>query len=332
MTIYDIAKEAGVSASTVSRVMNNKPGIKSETRERVLAVVNKYNFAPDETARGLVRQATKTIGLLVADVRITNYMMGIHTIIRSMAEQGYCCIVLDTGMDASTRAEYVKILSQRKVEGAILVGEGYHCAEVEEAIRVYLGNVPVVIISGVIDLPDVYSVFCDERSGMKLCFDYVFEKGYKHPVYIGCGSKFDNEQRLAGMADSVAKNAPGTDVPLYISDSPFNCGYNETRTALEEHPETDIIVYSADCFAITGMCMLQELGVKVPEQLGVITAEESAYSVFSHPYMTSLDMRIGWSCEVAGLVMLDILNGKEVNRLTVLTPQINERETTRNMD
>ena len=332
MTIYDIAKEAGVSASTVSRVMNNKPGIKEETRERVMAVVEKYNFAPDETARGLVRQATKTIGLLIADVRITNYMMGVHAIIKTMAEQGYCCIVLDTGMDGDTRAEYVKILSQRKVEGAILVGEGYRCAEVEDAIRTYLDNVPVVIVSGVIDLPNVYSVFCDERGGTELCFDFVFEKGYKHPAYIGCGSKYDNEQRLAGMADSVAKNAPGMEVPLYISDSPFNCGYNETRTVLEEHPETDIIVYSADCFAVTGMCMLQELGVKVPEQIGVITAEESAYSTFSHPYMTSMDMRIWWACEVAGRTMLDILSGGEAPRQVVLNPRINERETTKNMN
>ncbi len=332
MTIYDIAKEAGVSASTVSRVMNNKPGLKAETRERVMAVVKKYNFAPDETARGLVRQATKTIGLLIGDVRITNYMMGIHSIITAMAEQSYCCIVLDTGLDSATRAEYVKILSQRRVEGAILVGAGYQCPEVEEAIRLYLKNVPVVIVNGAIDMPNVYSVFSDERSATSLCLNYVFEKGYKHPAYIGCGSMVGNQKRLAGIADSVAKNAPGLEVPTYISKSPFECGYRETRTALEEHPETDILVYSADCFAVAGMCMLQELGVKVPEQLGIIAAEESIYSTVSHPYMTSLDVKVEYACEAACRIMLDIFAGEKSPKTVMLEPKMNERETTKNMN
>lgn len=332
MTIYDIAKEAGVSASTVSRVMNNKPGIKTETRERVMAVVKKHNFAPDETARGLVRQATKTIGLLVADVRITNYMMGIHSIITAMAERGYCCIVIDTGMDSADRAEYVKILSQRRVEGAILVGSGYQCPEVEEAIRLYLRNVPVVIVNGIIDMPNVYSVFSDERRGTAMCFDYIFEKGYKHPVYIGCGSDADNERRFAGIKDSISRNAPGMNVPMYITDSPFRCGYNETRAALEEHPETDVIVYSADCFAVAGMCMLQELGVKVPEQLGFLSAEESIYSTVSHPYMTSLDSKVEYACQEACDIMLNIFAGEKNRKTVMLEPGINERETTRNMN
>lgn len=329
VTIYDIAKEAGVSASTVSRVMNNKPGIKESTREKVMAVVNKHNFAPDETARGLVRQATKTIGLLIADVRIANYMMGIHSIINEMAKLGYCCIVLDTGLGSKERAEYVKILSQRRVEGAILIGAGYQCDEVQEAVGRYMKDVPVVIVNGRLDMPNVYSVFTDERRGTELCFDYAFEKGYKHPAYVGCGSKAGNSNRLAGLADSVGKHAPDMKVPLYISDSPFNCGYEETRTVLKEHPETDVIIYSADCFAMAGMRMLQEMGVKVPEQLGVITCEESLYSTIVHPYMTSLDAKVEYVCQAACRTMIDVLGGNTATRMQTLTPEINVRETTR---
>ena len=73
-SIYDIAKEAGVAASTVSRVVNNKPGIKAETREKIQALLDKYNYTPNEAARGLVKQASKIIGILIVDIRVTHHI------------------------------------------------------------------------------------------------------------------------------------------------------------------------------------------------------------------------------------------------------------------
>lgn len=330
MTIYDIAKEAGVSASTVSRVVNNKPGIREKTREKVMAVVEKYNFAPDETARGLVRQATKTIGLLIADVRIANYMMGVHYVIKEIAKLGYCCIVIDTGLKNEDRAEHVKILSQRRVEGAILFGAGYQCDEVREAIGLYMKDIPVVIVNGCIDMPNVYSVFTDERKGAEICFDYAFAKGYRYPAYIGCSSVASNDNKLAGLADSIAKHCPDMQVPIYISDSPFDCGYRETHQVLTDHPATDVIIYSSDYFAMAGLRMLQEMGVNVPKKLGIVTGEESTYSTITHPYMTSLDAKVEYVCEAACKMMIDILLGRTVEKNTRIIPKMNERETTEN--
>ena len=328
MTIYDIAKEAGVSASTVSRVINNKPGIKAETREKVMAVVNKYNFSLDENARGLVRQETKTIGLLVPDVRIGNYMMGIHNIIGLMAAQGYCCVLLDTGLDNVSRAEHVKLLSQRRMQGAIFVGPGYRCDEVKEAVSLYFKDRPVVMVGGSLDLPNVYSVSCDEEEGIALCFDYVYEKGYKHPVYIGCGSKA-GDLRCGQKVEKYSRNIK---VPVYMSETPFECGYRETKIALEEHPETDILVYSSDSFAVAGLGALHDIGLKVPDDVSVMTAEESLYSILFHPYMTSLNTKVETACELAGYTLVDILEGNERPKTLMLKPEINERETTRNMN
>lgn len=67
MTIYDIAREAGVAASTVSRVVNGKPGVKEETRRRILALLEKYHYSPDAAARGLVKQSTRMVGILIED-------------------------------------------------------------------------------------------------------------------------------------------------------------------------------------------------------------------------------------------------------------------------
>lgn len=76
VTIYNIAEEAGVSASTVSRVINQKKGVKRQTRERVLALLEKYNYSPDVAARSLVSGETRIIGILVADIRVMHYTEG----------------------------------------------------------------------------------------------------------------------------------------------------------------------------------------------------------------------------------------------------------------
>ena len=89
MTIYDIAKEAGVSASSVSRVINNKPGVNAETRQRIMKLMEKYSYSPNAIARGLVSQSSKTIGIMVADIRNIHHTDGAYYIEREMVAMGY---------------------------------------------------------------------------------------------------------------------------------------------------------------------------------------------------------------------------------------------------
>jgi len=88
MTIYDIAKKAGVSASTVSRVINNKPGIKKETRERIQKLLEESHYSPNEAARGLVNQASKIIGILISDIRTTHHTEGVYYMEREFVKLG----------------------------------------------------------------------------------------------------------------------------------------------------------------------------------------------------------------------------------------------------
>ena len=97
MTIYDIARIAGVSASTVSRVVNNKPGIKEETRKQILALLEQYDYSPNETARGLVNKASRMIGILIADIRYAHHVDIAYYIEEEMGKHGYCSLILNTG-------------------------------------------------------------------------------------------------------------------------------------------------------------------------------------------------------------------------------------------
>ena len=158
MTIYDIARMAGVSASTVSRVVNNKPGIKEETRKQILALLEQYDYSPNETARGLVNKASRMIGILIADIRYAHHVDIAYYIEEEMGKHGYCSLILNTGLTDDKKVDAVKVLEQRRVDGVILVGSTFQCDAVKRAVESGLSKVPVVITNGYLDLPNVKGV------------------------------------------------------------------------------------------------------------------------------------------------------------------------------
>lgn len=155
MTIYDIAKIAGVSASTVSRVANHKPGIKEETRRQIQELLDQYDYRPNETARGLVNQSSRMIGILITDIRYAHHVDIAYHIEKEMEKQGYCSLILNTGLSDEKKIQAIKVLSQRRVDGAILVGSTFQCDAVKQALTTYLSKEPVIITNGYLDLPNV---------------------------------------------------------------------------------------------------------------------------------------------------------------------------------
>ena len=140
MTIYDIAREAGVSASTVSRVINGKPGVNPATRERVRALLEQHHYAPNEAARGLVTHSSRMVGVLVADIRNQHHIEGAYYIADELAKLGYCALVLNTGGSDEQRAEGIRQLQTRKVEAAVLMGMDHRLAKLLSHVIVIILN------------------------------------------------------------------------------------------------------------------------------------------------------------------------------------------------
>lgn len=99
MTIYDIAKEAGVSITTVSRVINQKSGVKESTRERVQQILEKYKYLPNPAAKELADKNSRTIALITEDIRDVHYSSTVFTIEQELSKRGYNCLLINTGKD-----------------------------------------------------------------------------------------------------------------------------------------------------------------------------------------------------------------------------------------
>lgn len=339
MTIYDIAKEAGVSASTVSRVINDKPGINAETRKRVQALLKQYNYSPNEAARGLVMQSSKIIGILIEDIRIEHHTESAYVIEQELRKLGYTCITMSTGSSDERKAECIRILEQRRVEGAILMGSMFGTEAVRESIREHLTNIPVAIVNGYLDLPNVYGTLVDEAHGVEDCVALLMGKGRSHLVFALDVMTPSNDNKKRGFVKGLLEHGiPETEIRMYnayrredTETSPrlaIQRGREVTEQILMEHPETDGIIYATDLLAVGGVQALKRRGKEIPGDVAVIGIDNTLYGQVCTPQLTTLDNKLLEVSENASRTLLDALEKKTVSHKIMLFTEINERETT----
>ena len=184
MTIYEIAREAGVSASSVSRVINNKPGVNKQMREKIQQLLEKYHYVPNEAARGLVTSNSKLVGILIADIRAQHHIRGAYHIANELARHNYFCMILNTGNSDEERTACIQLLRQRQAEAAVLMGSTFRTTAVQVAIEQFLPDTPIFMMNGFIALPNVYGVLSDERWGIADCVAMLGRKGKRSIAFF----------------------------------------------------------------------------------------------------------------------------------------------------
>lgn len=328
-TIYDIARMADVSATTVSRVLTNNPHVNKATRARVQKYIDQCHYVPNETARGLVTQSSKLIGILISDLRLTHHADGVFYVEQELAEHGYLCLILNTGVEEASMAKHIQLLSQRKVDAAVFMGSIYQTETVKQAITTYMSQTPVILCNGYLDLPNVYGVIADERFGVANCVELLIRKGKKHLAFLMDRATPSNLAKQQGFEFAVLHDLPGQSPLVVVSGNSTRFGALEaTADLLKQHPETDGIIYADDVQASVGIRALQQMGKRIPEDVAVIGINNSFYAEMSTPALTSLDNMLYDQSMTAAKTILDILGGNRVNKRVVLCSEIVERETT----
>lgn len=336
MTIYDIAREAGVSASTVSRVINKKAGIKESTRKRVQKLLDEYHYTPDASARGLVTQASRFIGILIEDIRVVHHTESVYVIEQEMTRQGYTCITFSTGTDEAKKTQYIEILEQRRVEGAIFIGSMFGTEAVQRSVEKHLPNIPVVLVNGMLDLPNGYSVLIDEERGMEECVALLAGKGRRRLAYLRDVDTPANEKKQQGFRTGMLRcGLDAAECSFFVQTNSATgprCalarGRAETAELLRKKPDVDGILCATDLLAIGCMQELKAHGIAVPEQVAVIGVDNTLYGQLCTPTLTTLDNKLSDVSLAAANMLLDVLQGRPVSRKLMLLTEIIQREST----
>ena len=329
MTIYDIAKIAGVSASTVSRVANNKPGIKEETRQQIQALLDQYDYRPNETARGLVNQSSRMIGILITDIRYEHHVDIAYHIEKEMERHGYCSLILNTGLSDEKKAQAITVLSQRRVDGAILVGSTFQCDAVKQALASRMEGKPVVITNGYLDLPNVKGVLVNEKEGIEDCVYLMAKKGHKKLAFVLPNRTPSNLSKEKGFVSGMEALGFSRDkLWIYSAPTTLEDGRRITEQILLEHPDVEGIIYGEDLSAVSGIRTLLDKNIPVPEQVAVIGVDNSRYCDICYPRLTSLNNKMVEMSFEAARILLDDLEGRKNPEKIMLFSGIIERETT----
>jgi len=327
MTIYDIAKEAGVSASTVSRVINNKQGIKKETKVKVQKILDKYDFHIDDNAKGLVTKSTKLVGILVSDIRKGHHNSISYIISNKLVEFGYCTIVINSGRTKEEIDKAINVLRQRKVDGIILIGSIFNVDGMKKTIKAFFSSTPVIMANGYFDLQNVYGIQANEYQGIRDGVRHLYSKGYKKIAFVGNLNTKSNQSKAKGYSDELKclnKQKDTIILDLYNCENTFN----KLKELFVVHSDIDSIIFSDDIILFNHLRFLQDLGKKIPDDLGLIGVNNEFFCTLTTPTLTTIDNKMKDTALAVVDTLIGVLKGETKEKQKMLFTSLIKREST----
>jgi LacI family transcriptional regulator len=287
VTIVDVAEEAGVSYTTVSRVINNKGSVKAETRERVLMAMTRLGYVVDQRARSLAGGRSQVIGLLVHDVG-TSYIGEItRGIDAELASEQYDLLLYTTHRRKTKESAYVVTLTRGLADGLLLVLPRDPGAYLE---TLRLHRFPHVLIDhrgGDFKAPAVAAA---NWQGAYEATKYLIELQHRRIGFItGAMDQICAQDRLAGYKSALADHGITFD-PELVGEGDFfqPLGYAKASTLLElPHPPTAIFA-SNDVSAFGVMEAVREHGLRIPEDVSILGFDDISQAAHVHPPLTTV--------------------------------------------
>lgn len=283
ISIREVAKLAGVSAATVSRVMNGTAKVDPEKRERVLRVIEETGFVPNEVARTLFRKSAKTIGLILPSIR-NPYFTELAAQVDVIALQhGFRPFLCNTGYDPEKEKAAVQMLVSMNADAIIV-------ASCSDQLRETINNcpIPIVALDAMLYGADVEAcVFCDYYEGGRMAAEYLIENGCKNIVCIkGPQYRYSARTRYQGYLDVCReRNVPEQTVEC---DYDFNQGMAMTEELLEKYPDVDGIIACNDIVAISTYKVLHKRNISVPDQVQLIGFDDISFATLLSPELTTI--------------------------------------------
>lgn len=328
LNIYDVAKEAGVSIATVSRVINNSGSVNPKTKEKIEAVIKKLDYVPNAIARGLATNSTKTIGVLVPDIRNAFHAESAFVLEQNFYKRGYSSILCNTTESLKQKIDYLYLMEMKKVDAILLVGANYGEEELIYEIKKINEKVPVVMLNNSIE--GILSVHCDSTYGVKSAIKYLKDKGYSHPIYVSHKKVFDTRAyitKLEGFYQGMNLYFPNVEKTV-IESKDDEASYEYIIDYIKNHREVDSIQFEKDTIAIKFMKLAISKGLDIPEDVAIIGFDNIEITEFTQKKISTIDHKIKQHCDLAVDLLIDKLNGMDVNLDNRIIPEFIEKETT----
>ena len=323
VTIADIAKEAGVSISTVSRVINNTKPVSPELKERVYRIIEKNHFTPNALAQGLITKKTNIVGVIVPD--ISNAVFGALTkgINSVCSNKGYTIMVCESGGELERELNLLNILEDRQIDGVLFAGVDVNQELVDAMQR---KDYPVVLVTQECSVKEniIDTVTHDNVQALYDVVMFLHENGHERIAYLG-GPEYDfssGQKRLKGYKEALS--ALKISVPYsYIEQVQFSFqgGYEGMKRIYEENSILPTaVVTGSDLIAIGAVQFLNGQGIGVPEEISVIGFDGLDFATYFRPELSTVRIPYFEEGEIAAKELLKYMTGSKTKASTHYVP------------
>ncbi len=314
ISIKDVAREAGVSITTVSYVLNDRPGetISPETSARVWEAAKRLNYVPNLSARSLSSRRSNLIGVVIPQTEpgrefmFTNPFYGelLSAIEYEARVNGYHLLLSGTGVDQ----DYTHIARTRDVDGIVLIGT--YPTENLEALKQM--DVPVVLIDSYVNDEAFHMIGIEDKGGARLAVDYLIDKGHRRIAFV-TGSLREygvNSKRFEGYEEALRSRGIPIDPDIVFSGTiDFDYGCQAAELITTQNSVTAAFV-TADVLGMGLIKGMNSLGRRIPHDLSIVSFDDVYLAQMSDPSLTTVHQDIG---EKGRKAVAMIIESKEEN-------------------
>ncbi len=330
VTLIDVARAAGVHASTASRALNpeTRDVVSDPTVKRVLAAAKALGYRPNPLARGLRTDRTFTVGIVVPDLETPLFPPLVRGAEAVLGGEGYTLLIGNTDNDREHTEAVVGTLVERRVDGLILA-----TAELDSALEtaVQSEGTPIVLVNRETKADSVPAIVGDDRVGIGMAVDHLLGLGHEQIGHVagplrvstGAGRAQAFRDHIAGLGLDAVEKVEAAD---WFQMEP---GAEAASALMERHPELTAIVAANDLLALGTLRALHEAGVRVPEDVSVTGYNDMPFVDFIRPPLTTVRVPYRQMGVLAARTLMRLIKGEDGVAATVrLAPTLTVRQST----
>ncbi|WLR53354.1 LacI family DNA-binding transcriptional regulator [Bacillus tianshenii] len=307
-TIRDVAKQAGVSVATVSRVLNNNGYVNAKTREKVMKTIDELEYRPNAVARSLYKKKSKMIGVIVPDITNPFFPELARAIEDVTNKADYTFILCNSDEDVEKEKQYIEVLRQKYVDGFIIVTSTLKTEHIKGL------DVPIVALDRPIS-PNMPTVTVNNYDGAREAVQHLKRIGCEKIAHIrGPHNVINADERCRGYVDEVQ------DEPWFYSGLIAEGNYHLkdtmelAKSLLQREPDIDGIFAGNDVMATAVLKAAEELGKRVPQDLNVIGFDGISLCEVTSPSLTTMEQPIYEIGSKAANMLLNLIEERELDQ------------------
>jgi len=318
--IFDVAKQAGVSIATVSRVLSRPDAVAANTRRRVLQAVTQLGYTTNAAGKHLRTQRSDKILVTVPDISNPFYSRVLQSIEEAAQREGYSVLLAETHNDAKREERFVVMLRRRDAEGLIVLGHGLPEAALEVS-RETSGFAHIVSGCEVSGRDNIPSIHVDNHALARDAIEHLYSLGHRRiGIVTGPGASSLSGERLKGAMARARIQGGERDLVVVAGDFTVESGEKAAAQLLSRADRVTALFCFNDLMAIGAMDVLRRRSIRVPDDMSVVGVDDIAFARYTVPPLTTIAQPVHQIGQETVRVLLGIIGGRGAAPASVVLP------------